>query len=173
MRRVVLVCACLTIVPLVMAGIAVAAAGKPKVGTYDGHTTTNVAGNAPLDFEMAIARARCAGPGGGKLHEAYCVTVATASLIQAPCPGQEFVSDEFFPVTEAVALSAKRRISHRYTLYTSAGGTYDHHVSGATKVGTFKWALQVDTRGHATGTADFEGSSCASGLVHITAQLRK
>lgn len=173
MKRVFVTCACLTLVPLVVTGVALAAAGKPKVGTYHGHTTTNVAGNAPLDFEMAIARAKCAGPGGGKPHQAYCVTVAAASLIQAPCPGQEFVSDEFFPVTEPVALSAKRRISHLYTLYTVSGGTYDHPVRGATRVGTFKWTLQVDTRGNATGTADFEGESCASGLVHITAKLKK
>jgi hypothetical protein len=163
---------------LLVASIATAAAiagsgGAPKLGTYVGQSSTNVAGNSPLQFSMGISRGNCSPPGGGKRHKAYCVTVSATSLIQSPCAGIEFVNDEFFPVTEPIALTRTRAISHLYSIYSNGSEESTHHLSGAKKVGTFQFALQVDTRGTASGSANFDDGTCASGEVKISAQLKR
>jgi|NGEPerStandDraft_9_1074522.scaffolds.fasta_scaffold52151_1 hypothetical protein len=147
--------------------------GPPKIGTYAGQSSTNVTGNASLAFEMGIAQGKCSAPGGGKRHNAYCVTVSAGSLIQSPCPGQEFVDDEFFPVTEPIALTRKRKISHTYSIYSSEYEESVRHIAGGKKIGTFLFSLQVDTHGNATGSASFDDGSCVSGLVKISAKLKK
>ena len=150
---------------------------RPKTGHYVGTSSTNVAGGKPLAFELDVARSKCAAPGARAKHKAYCVTVAPVSLIQTPCPATEFVDDEFFPATEPIALSAKGTISHTYPLYAGAGGVSDSPAGGGSKDGSFQFALAVDNRGNATGSArlqaNFGEGECDSGVVAIAAKLKR
>ena len=156
-----------------------AAAAGPQTGTYVGHSSTNVAGNDPLNFTMTISRSSCAKPGGKLRHTAFCVIVDAASLIQSPCAGSDFVADAFFPATEPIALSSTRSISHRYSLYSSGGQIYDRVFPQATKVGFFALTLKLTTHGSAAGSMHYSagdtsgGGTCDSGVVSITAKRKR
>jgi len=164
-------------VVLIAAALAIPAmagsSGPPRLGTYVGKSSTNVVGNSPLEFSMGISHGKCSAPGGGKRHSAYCVAVSATSLIQSPCPGMEFVNDEFFPVTEPIALTPTRKISHLYSIFGNGNEESVRPTAGGKKVGTFQFTLQVDTHGKATGSENFNDGTCASGSVKISAQLKK
>jgi hypothetical protein len=156
-------------------------AAKPKVGAYNGRSSTNVKGNQPLGFSMSIEQGKCPLPAARKQQRAFCVTVSPVSLVQSPCT-DGFVADEFFPATEPIALSGahkgKRGISHLYPLYSLGGQTYDRKIQGGVRFGTFQFTLHVDAHGKATGSMRYDahpsgGSpSCDSGVVTIAAKHR-
>jgi hypothetical protein len=161
----------------VLVALAVAApasAGSPpKIGHYAGTSTTNAVNNGPQTFGMSISHGSCASAGGKVRHKAYCVTVNVLGGPQATC-ADGAIAEEFFPVYEPIALSAKRTISHAYTLYAGAGGQVsDMHLSGTSKVGTFEFSLKVSTSGTATGTMNYSVAGCNSGPLRITAKRKK
>jgi hypothetical protein len=163
------------LVTLAAAVVAAPAAtgSSPKLGHYVGTSTTNALNNGPQTFKMSISYSKCASPGGKLLHKAYCVTVNTLGGPQATCSDGS-IAEEFFPVYQPIALSAKRTISHAYTLYAGAGGQVsDVHLSGTSKVGTFGFSLKVSTSGTATGTMNYSVAGCNSGPLKITAKRKK
>ncbi len=166
-------CAIGVLAALVAAAAAAAASSPPKLGPYVGTSTTNALNNGPQTFKMSISHNKCASPGSKLLHKAYCVTVNTLGGPQATCSDGS-IAEEFFPVYEPIALSAKRTISHTYTLYAGAGGQVsDVHLAGTSKVGTFEFSLKVSTSGTATGTMNYSVAGCNSGPLKITAKRKK
>jgi hypothetical protein len=161
----------------VLIGVVIAApasAGSPpKIGHYAGTSTTNAVNNGPQTFGMSISHSSCASAGGKVRHKAYCVTVNVQGGPQATC-ADGTIAEEFFPVYEPIALSAKRTISHAYTLYAGPGGQVsDMHLSGTSKVGTFEFSLKVSASGTATGTMNYSVAGCNSGPLKITAKRKK
>ena len=117
---------------------------------------------------MRLNHSRCALPGGTAKRKAYCVAVSAGSIVQATCAG-DTVQNEYFPVTEHVALSRRGRISHTYPLYQSDTGTFDHQVPDSIKIGTFDFELAVTRAGRARGHARYDAGGCDSGQVAISA----
>jgi hypothetical protein len=145
---------------------------SPLLGSYAGTSTTNAPGNGPQGFHMTISRGKCAAPGSRVRHTAYCTAVSAVSIVQAPCPAEEFVNDAFFPVNEPVALSGSLKISHTYTLYSNGGQLEDHPVAGGKPVGSFQYSLSVTTHGNASGKMHLIVGGCDSGALTISARRK-
>lgn len=149
------------------------AGAPPKTGRYVGTSTTNAVNNGPQSFQMSIAHGTCAAAGGKVRHRAYCVSVSALTGPQATC-SDGTIAEEFFPVTEPIALSSTRKLSHTYTLYAGADGQVsDHHLSGTNKVGMFEFSLTVSTSGTATGTLNYSVAGCNSGPLTVKAKRKK
>jgi len=161
----------------VLIAIAVAApasAGSaPQTGTYVGTSTTNAVNNGPQTFDMSISHGKCASAGGKLRYKAYCVSVDIQGGPQATC-SEGVIAEEFFPISEPIALSPKRTISHTYTLYAGAGGQIsDTRLPSTSVVGTFAFALTVSTAGTATGTMNYSVAGCNSGPLKIRVKRKK
>ena len=165
----------LSLAALPVLAVPAEAGTPPKLGTYEGTISTNAPGNKPQTFTMTVTHTSCRKPGSGALHKSYCATVQALSIVQTPCPSEEFVDDAFFPVSEPVALSPTRKISHNYPLYQEGGGQIEDHFSkGETVVGHFEYSLSISTHGTATGKAHLTfASGCDSGPLTITAKRKR
>jgi hypothetical protein len=152
-----------------IAAVASAFGASPIQGPYVGTTSTNAPGNVPPRFSMTITKGKCAAPGRTARRIGYCATVKSLSLIQAPCPSEEFVDDAFFPVTEPVRLSRSLTISHTYTLYSNGGQLEDKPITGGHAVGTFQYSLAVTAHGSASGTLHLAFGNCDSGALSFSA----
>ena len=153
--------------------VGAAAGSPPKLGHYVGTSTTHAANQGPQSFDFSIAHNKCRSPGSKLLHKAYCVTVDTLGGPQVTC-GDGSIVEEFFPIYEPIALSAKRTLSHNYTLYAGSGiQVSDLHQPGTSKVGTFEFSLKVSTSGTATGTMNYSVAGCNSGALKIAAKHKK
>lgn len=148
------------------------AAAPPRTGAYTGTSSTNAVGTGPQPFSMSVSHSSCAAAGSLSRHRAYCVTVNTVDGPQVTC-GDGSIVEEFFPVSEPIALTPARTLSHTYTLYAQADGQlYDRHVAGTTLAGTFQFALKLSTTGVATGTMNYSVGGCNSGPLTISAKRR-
>jgi hypothetical protein len=148
------------------------AGSPPKLGRYVGTSTTNALNTKPQAFDMSISHSSCAAPGAKVRHKSYCVTVNVTGGPQATCADGSIV-EEFFPVYEPIALSAKRTLSHNYTLYAGPGGQVSDMSQAGSKVGTFEFSLKVSTSGTATGTMNYSVAGCNSGPLKITVKHKK
>lgn len=149
------------------------AAAPPRTGTYVGTSSTNAVGTGPQPFSMSVSHGRCAPPGSLSRRHAYCVTVNTAYGPQVTC-GDGSIVEEFFPVSEPIALTAARTLSHAYTLYAQADGQlYDRHVAGTTLAGTFQLSLKLTAGGVASGSMNYSVGGCNSGPLTISAKRKR